>query len=107
VKLDMEDGRMLDLPDELSDEFARQFKRLILTTEGRARDAEQRAADLQAEVAHLRAEVQALAARPMPEPISVDMSGVIDALQRIERGVRADRVIMADEFGEYTRSRIA
>lgn len=39
--LDMEDGREIKLPDEVSDEFARALKMMmILRLEERARDAE-------------------------------------------------------------------
>lgn len=106
--LELGDGRELQLPDECSDEFARALKRLILTCEERARTAEQQCTALQAEVAHLRAEIQALAARPSPAPqVIVDNTALLAVLKAINAGVHADRVMMADESGEYTRSRIA
>lgn len=109
MKLDLEDGRVLQLPDEMSDESARQLKRLILGNEERARAAEQRAASLEQRLA-------ALEQRPEPQP--VDLSPLVDTLHqhhkehmdglaRLEKFARADRVMMADETGEYTRSRIA
>jgi hypothetical protein len=100
MKLDLEDGRMLSLPDEVSDEFARALKTLILSCEKRARDAEQRAGELAAEVAHLRAEIQALAERPLPAlQVITDNGAVLEALGRVERAVLADRVMLNDEYG--------
>jgi hypothetical protein len=106
MKLDLEDGRVLSLPDEVSDEFARQLKALILTTEGRARDAEARAERIATEMAALRQDFTALASRPMSEFPRQDNSDVVAALQALEKAVRADRVMVADDFGEFTRSRI-
>jgi hypothetical protein len=106
MKLDLEDGRVLSLPDEVSDEFARQLKALILTTEGRARDAEARAERIAAEMAALRQDFAALASRPMPEMPKFDNSAVVEALAKVEAAVRADRVMVPDDFGEFTRSRI-
>ncbi len=106
--LDLDNGRELRLPDEMPDETARQLKALILTLEERARTAEAQSVALGQEVAHLRAEVQALAARPLPAPqVLRDSSDVIAALKAVEAAVRADRMMVPDEYGEYTRSRVA
>jgi uncharacterized coiled-coil protein SlyX len=51
--LEIGDGRELELPDECSDEFARQLKKMILTLE-------QNAAQAQAEVRLLRDEMASL-----------------------------------------------
>lgn len=117
--LDMEDGREIRLPDEVSDEFARALKQLILTNEARARDAEARAEtrarDAEARVARLERDLHALIARPGPQPLDItpilaalraNHSEQMAALKALERAIRADRVMVMDEFGEYTRSRI-
>lgn len=105
--LELGDGRELKLPDEVSDEFARQLKALILACEGRARDAEARAERIAAEMAALRQDFATLVARPMPEFPRQDNSDVVAALKALEAAVRADRVMVADDFGEFTRSRVA
>lgn len=96
--LELGDGRELQLPDDMADETARQLKRLILTCEERASVAERHAVALQDEVTHLRAEIQALAARPMPEMPKFDNREVVQALWRVEKALRADRVLLTDEL---------
>lgn len=52
--LELGDGREIPLPDEMSDETARQLKRLILALEERARTAEATVEALRAEFARVR-----------------------------------------------------
>lgn len=104
MKLDMEDGRVIDLPDECSDEFARQLKRLILTTEGRASAAEQR-------VEQVRAEMAALIAKPQhDEELRAQVAALAEAvrsltactqhgLAAVVAAARADRHLVEDDYG--------
>lgn len=105
--LELGDGRELKLPDEMDDETARQLKTLILACETRAREAETRAERIAAEMVALRQDFSVLASRPVPEFPRQDNSDVVRALQALEAAVRADRVMVPDDFGEFTRSRVA
>jgi hypothetical protein len=107
VILELGDGRELSLPDEMPDETARQLKRLILGAEERARAAEARAEVIAAEMVALRRDFSVIAARPAPEFPRQDNSDVVAALRALEAAVRADRILVPDEFGESARSRIA
>jgi len=62
--LDLGNGRELQLPDDTSDETARQLGRLILVLEDRAIAAERMTAELQAQIDELRREVR--------KPVEVD-----------------------------------
>jgi len=110
--LELSNGRELKLPDEMDDDTARMIGKLILTLEKRAEDAENDVKALRGEMAALRDEVQA---RPVAEPQEKDTSeaDAIRALRAdLNKGIKqliqaqlADRVMMADEFGEMTKSR--
>jgi hypothetical protein len=109
--LELGDGRELILPDEVSDEFARQLKKLILETESRAAAAEADVQKLRDEMAILRksinqSNVKVASADGTAQAIQELQSGLLSALARIERATSADRQIVPDEFGEYTRSKI-
>ena len=109
--LELGDGRELLLPDEVSDEFARQLKKLILETERRAATAEADVQKLRDEMAILRktvgeSSVKAASVDNTAQAIRSLQSDLLSALARIERATSADRQIVPDEFGEYTRSKI-
>lgn len=107
--LHIDDNRKLELPDEMSDETARQLKRWILTLEERAQTAE-------SEVRMLRDEMTAL--RRSFANTSQTNAGVVNAigamqqelsagLRQVFRGVTADRKMVADEItGDMTRSKV-
>jgi hypothetical protein len=112
MKLDLEDGRVISLPDEVSDEFARALKALILTTEGRARDAEGQVAALRAEMQSMRSQPAAPRDESLAQAIGelravIEQQNELITCQTREfcRAALADRVIVQDEFGEFRRSR--
>lgn len=111
--LDLGNGRELKLPDDTSDETARQLGRLILVLEDRAIAAERTAANLQTQIDELRREVR--------KPVEVEDDDVEDddvpedaalvaAIQQLEvslakrmdkmiQAALADRVMVPDELG--------
>lgn len=115
--LDLGNGRELQLPDDTSDETARQLGRLILVLEDRAIAAERTAADLQKQIDELRREVR--------KPVEVDDdsendapedAALVTAIQKMEdslakrldnmlRATLADRIMVPDELGT-PRSRV-
>jgi len=117
--LDLGNGRELKLPDDTSDETARQLGRLILVLEDRAIAAERTAADLQLQIDELRREVR--------KPVEVDQedddeddapedAALVAAIQKLEdslakrldnmlRATLADRIMVPDELGT-PRSRV-
>jgi len=117
--LDLGNGRELKLPDDTSDETARQLGRLILVLEDRAIAAERTAADLQMQIDELRREVR--------KPVEVDQedddeddapedAALVAAIQKLEdslakrldnmlRATLADRIMVPDELGT-PRSRV-
>ena len=117
--LDLGNGRELQLPDDTSDETARQLGRLILVLEDRAIVAERTAADLQQQIDELRREVR--------KPVEVDQedddeddapedAALVAAIQKLEdslakrldnmlRATLADRIMVPDELGT-PRSRV-
>jgi len=117
--LDLGNGRELKLPDDTSDETARQLGRLILVLEDRAIAAERTAADLQQQIDELRREVR--------KPVEVDQedddeddapedAALVAAIQKLEdslakrldnmlRATLADRIMVPDELGT-PRSRV-
>lgn len=119
--LDLGNGRELKLPDDTSDETARQLGRLILVLEDRAIAAERTAADLQTQIDELRREVR--------KPVEVEDDDEDDseddepgddalvlAIQKMEdslakrmdkmlRATLADRIMVPDELGT-PRSRV-
>lgn len=117
--LDLGNGRELQLPDDTSDETARQLGRLILVLEDRAIAAERTAADLQTQIDELRREVR--------KPVEVDQedddeddapedAALVAAIQKLEdslakrldnmlRATLADRIMVPDELGT-PRSRV-
>jgi len=108
--LELGDGRELRLPDEMPDETARQIKLFILALEERARAAESDARTLRDEMAALRQQFNTVRAAP---PDTSTASAIADLkvtlarlLVQIEAAVSADRKMVPDELGEYTRSRI-
>jgi hypothetical protein len=113
VKLDFEDGRVLDMPDEMPDESARQIKRWVLTLEDRARTAESTARMLTDEIAALRKQVEMLSA-----PRSDGQDSVVEALRQIAEGqvkgfasvVEAqlmDRILVRGMSGDAFKSKAA
>lgn len=104
--LELGGGRELKLPDEMSDETARQLGKLIVGLEQRAKDAEDRAEDLARQFAEL-------ANRPALEYPKHDNSDVVAAVRELVPLLKqviavesADRIIVHDETGS-PRSRIA
>jgi hypothetical protein len=117
--LDLGNGRELKLPDDTSDETARQLGRLILVLEDRAIAAERTAADLQQQIDELRREVR--------KPVEVDQedddeddapedAALVAAIEKLEvslakrldnmlRATLADRIMVPDELGT-PRSRV-
>lgn len=111
--LDLGNGRELQLPDDTSDETARQLGRLILVLEDRAIAAEKTASDLQQQIDELRREVR--------KPVEVDQedddeddtpedAALVAAIQKLEdslakrmdkmiQAALADRVMVPDELG--------
>jgi len=117
--LDLGNGRELKLPDDTSDETARQLGRLILVLEDRAIAAERMTAELQTQIDELRREVR--------KPVEVDQedddeddtpedAALVAAIQQLEaslakrmdkmtQAVLADRVMVPDALGT-PRSRV-
>lgn len=111
--LDLGNGRELKLPDDTSDETARQLGRLILVLEDRAIAAERTAADLQAQIDELRREVR----QPVmaedddeDEDDAPEDAALVAAIQKMEdslakrmdrmiQAALADRVMVPDELG--------
>lgn len=101
--LELGDGRELHLPDEMDDEAARRMKLLILGNEQSAREARAELAAMRVEMAAMRNEVAA----------AMNIAKAFDALREtLEQGVKrivkaqlADRVVVPDASGEYTRSK--
>lgn len=112
--LDLGNGRELKLPDDTSDETARQLGRLILVLEDRAIAAERTAADLQAQIDELRREVR----KPVmaedddedDEDDAPEDAALVAAIQQLEvslakrmdkmiQAALADRVMVPDELG--------
>jgi hypothetical protein len=109
VILELGDGRELQLPDAMPDETARQLKTLILTCEQRARDAEARCEAMTSQIADLRSQVAALLAKPADNSATKAIEALratIDAgLRQVVVATLADREMVADASGEYTRSK--
>jgi hypothetical protein len=119
--LDLGNGRELKLPDDTSDETARQLGRLILVLEDRAIAAERTAADLQTQIDELRREVrQPVMAEDDDEDDNEDDApedaALVAAIQKMEealtarldrvvRATLADRIMVPDELGT-PRSRV-
>lgn len=119
--LDLGNGRELKLPDDTSDETARQLGRLILVLEDRAIAAERTAADLQTQIDELRREVR----KPVEmedddeddsEDDEPEDDALVLAIQKMEdslakrmdkmlRATLADRIMVPDELGT-PRSRV-
>ena len=110
--LDLGNGRELKLPDDTSDETARQLGRLILVLEDRAIAAERTAADLQTQIDELRREVR----KPVEvedddeEDDAPEDAALVAAIQQLEvslakrmdkmiQAALADRVMVPDELG--------
>jgi len=113
--LDLGNGRELQLPDDTSDETARQLGRLILVLEDRAIAAERTAADLQQQIDELRREVRQPVAAPVEDDAPED-AALVAAIQKMEdslakrldnmlRATLADRIMVPDELGT-PRSRV-
>lgn len=107
--LELGEGREIKLPDDTDEETARQIGRLILVTERRAAAAEARADRLEAEIATLRQRVDAFAA-PRDDGVLAAVADMparlASLLERVAAAAEADRVLVKDEFGEATRSKI-
>jgi len=114
--LDLGNGRELKLPDDTSDETARQLGRLILVLEDRAIAAERTAADLQTQIDELRREVR----KPVEveeddseddgEEDAPEDAALVAAIEKLEvslakrmdkmiQAALADRVMVPDELG--------
>ena len=113
--LDLGNGRELQLPDDTSDETARQLGRLILVLEDRAIAAERMTAELQAQIDELRREVRQPVAAPVEDDAPED-AALVAAIQKMEdslakrldnmlRATLADRIMVPDELGT-PRSRV-
>ena len=108
--LELGEGRELQLPDEMSDESARMIKRLILVCEERAATAEAQVRMLQDEMAAMRKQFEAVQAQgneAQAYAIRELHTSLGEGIKKIVAAVRADRVMVPNEFGEYTRSKVA
>lgn len=110
MKLDLGDGRILQLPDEMSDESARQLKCLILVCEERATAAEACAQNLERRILVLEGQKPdytpiTVAIGRMHESVVIAHESMTKQMQRLERAALADRQMVLDEYGEYTISR--
>jgi len=111
VILELGDGREIPLPDSMPDETARQLKRLILTLEERARTAESEVRLLRDEMAALRSQVATVAVKQNDHAPLVDAIGRMHAdiktgLDSVRAAASADRMMVPDEYGEMTRSKV-
>lgn len=109
--LEIDANRQLQLPDDMSDETARQLKRWILTLEERAQAAESQVRTLQDEMAGLRqshANTQAVVAdnTAIVNAIRETSQASIAELKRIFKATAADREIVPNDLGDMTRSRV-
>lgn len=114
--LELGDGRELRLPDEVSDEFARQLKSFILGHEERAKASETAIESLRGELASMRAasagqntaglEAALLQTQQAAQANAESIRRNASILQQILRIVSSDRVLIKDEFGQH-RSRVA
>ena len=107
--LDLGNGRELQLPDDTSDETARQLGRLILVLEDRAIAAESKAVDLQSQIDDLRREVRKPAEVEVEDDAPED-AALVAAIEKLEatlarrmdkmiQAALADRVMVPDELG--------
>lgn len=101
--LELGDGREIPLPDEMSDEAARQLKRLVLTCEERAATAEAQVRMLRDEMAALRAQLGAATQRFASEAQTVAAikemhTSLAQALRAVANVAGADRILVNDEF---------
>lgn len=103
--LELGDGREIQLPDEMSDETARQIKRLILALEERTRAAESEARLLRDEMVNLRAVVTAPKDYPEPEQMAPHLVEIIRLLRQLVAVESADRMLVTDDIGR-SRSRV-
>lgn len=117
--LDLGDGREIKLPDDTSDETARQLGRLILVLEDRAMTAERTAANLQSQIDELRRKLDERDESENDEDDEDDEpedTALVAAIQRLEeslaarldkvaRVAAADRIMIEDELGT-ARSRV-
>lgn len=109
--LEIDANRQLQLPDDMSDETARQLKRWILTLEERAQAAESQVRTLQDELNALRKsheQTQAVVAdnTAMASAIREMSVASIAELKRIFKAIAADREIVPNDLGDMTRSRV-
>lgn len=98
IILELDDDRELRLP-EMSDNAARRFKHALLAAEKGASPAVR---DLIAATVRAFKEARDLE----QERAGTDTDRVIAALSRVEAAVLADREIVPDELGEFTKSRV-
>jgi hypothetical protein len=115
--LDLGNGRELKLPDDTSDETARQLGRLILVLEDRAIAAERTAADLQMQIDELRREVRKpVEVEEDDEEDAPEDAALVAAIEKLEvslakrmdkmiQAALADRVMVPDALGT-PRSRV-
>lgn len=109
--LEIDANRQLQLPDDMSDETARQLKRWILTLEERAQAAESQVRTLQDEMAGLRNNIASTQTMLSDNTATVsairEMSvASIAELKRIFKAIAADREIVPNDLGDMTRSRV-
>jgi hypothetical protein len=109
--LDLGNGRELKLPDDTSDETARQLGRLILVLEDRAIAAERMTAELQTQIDELRREVRKpVEVEEADEEDAPEDAALVAAIEKLEvslakrmdkmiQAALADRVMVPDELG--------
>lgn len=109
--LEIDANRQLQLPDDMSDETARQLKRWILTLEERAQAAESQVRTLQDELSTLRQQIVNLNMAVVDNTATVSAiretsAASIAELKRIFKAIAADREIVPNDLGDMTRSRV-
>lgn len=107
--LDLGDGRELKLPDNMDEDAARMLGRFIKATEERANTAEASARALRSEIDSLRGEVRAIPAptdlKPLADAIAGLHTDLNAGINRMVKAQLAERKLVMDDMGEYTRSK--
>jgi len=109
--LQFDDGRELELPDDMPDETARQLKRLIQAHEERTRAAEAEVRAVRDELATLRVHMNSVSDKQNTDTFVANAIAnmhqeLTHMLNKVHAAVSADREIVPNEFGDMTRSRI-
>lgn len=108
--VELEDGREFKLPDDTEEAKVDELVKALLRSESAAAAATAHCQALQAEVASLRKLVESSQQRKLDlAPLEIALGAVRGAVEaagdRVEKAVLADTMLLADESGEYNRSR--